>query len=94
MPYNRDFCNQLKLYSDSPAGVETTVNDVNSQVSQVDSLLQNTDPTSPEYESLTTIKDLMSQLSTALSSYLALLQTGRLRMKRSTGKSRVIFLCL
>ena len=71
---------------DSPEGVKESVNEVDSQVSEVNTLLASAEPGTPVHNTLQEIHSLMTQLSAALSSYLALLQTGRNRFKRSTGK--------
>merc|ERR1711872_1145410 len=76
---------------DSPSAVEASINAVNSQVSEVTNLLESTavDSSSPAYSSLTTIKSSMEDLSSALSSYLSLLQNRKLRAKRQADCAKV-----
>jgi hypothetical protein len=50
----------------------------------VDTLLSSADPSSPVYTSLTSIKSIMESLASALTSYLALIQTRRNRFRRAT----------
>ena len=77
---------------DSPSGVQSSINEVNSQVNQVDILLASADPSSDIYTSLTSLKTIMQSLVSALSSYLALLQTRRSRFKRASGKTETKFI--
>ena len=65
--------------------VQSSVNEVNPQVTQVETLLSSVNPSSPIYTSLTSIKSIMEELANALSAYLALLQTRRNRFKRASG---------
>ena len=81
---NNSYNNNFPI--DSPEGVKSSVNEVDSQVSQVNTLLASAEPGTPVHNTLQEIHSLMTQLSAALSSYLALLQTGRNRFKRSTSK--------
>ena len=74
----------LYLISDTAAGVQSSIADVEAQTSQINNLLANTNSSSPTYQSLTTIKSLMDQLASAFSSYLALLN-GSGRVRRSEG---------
>ena len=76
--------------SDSPSGVQSYLDEMNSQVTQVNSLLASADPSSTIHTSLTTVKSVMEQLSTALSGYSELLQTRRNRFKRATGEGKIV----
>merc|ERR1712042_367537 len=76
---------------DSPSAVEASINAVNSQVSELTNLLESTavDSSSPAYNSLITIKSSMEDISSALSSYLSLLQNRKLRAKRQADCAKV-----
>ena len=72
--------------------VQSSVNEVNPQVTQVETLLSSVEPSSPIYTSLTSIKSIMEELANALSAYLALLQMRRNRFKRASGTVKIILM--